>query len=163
MRVLVRTAILAVLALFLASEISWADCAADCANAYRSCRGNPDTCLSYQGICLSRCGAAAVKHGAIAYSERKEVYGYSYDFGSERDASSAAVSNCRKEDSGATDCKVVVTFRNACGALALGDKGAYGSAWGNSQREASNKALVECRPYGGASCKVERQVCSGAK
>jgi uncharacterized protein DUF4189 len=39
---------------------------------------------------------------------------------------------------------------------------AYGSAWGRSSREASAKALNECRPHGGASCKIYRQVCSGA-
>jgi serine/threonine-protein kinase len=55
-----------------------------------------------------------------------------------------------------------VTFRNACGALALGDKGACGSAWGMSQHEAAAKALGECRPHGGDSCKIKRQVCSGA-
>ena len=46
------------------------------------------------------------------------------------------------------------------GALALGNNGAYGSAWGTTQREASTKALAECRPYGGATCKIERQLCS---
>jgi serine/threonine-protein kinase len=157
--------IFTIFVLLAAASASWADCASDCSGAYRSCRGNPDTCLSQQGVCLARCGggAAAVRHGAIAYSERKEVYGYSKDFGSAREAASAAVNNCRKEDVGAGDCKVVVTFHNACGALALGNDGAYGSAWAMSQREASSKALVECRPYGGTSCKVESQVCSGAR
>jgi serine/threonine-protein kinase len=149
--------------LIAASSPSWADCAADCSAAYRSCSGNPDTCLSQQGVCLSRCGLEAERHGAIAYSALKKVYGYSSDYGSSRPAADAAVANCRKENKGASDCKVLVTFRNACGALALGNNGAYGSAWGLSQREAANKALVECRPYGGTSCKIERQVCSGAR
>jgi len=146
-----------------ASSPAWADCAADCSAAYRGCRDNPDTCLGQQGVCLSRCGLEAERHGAIAYSPLKNVYGYSYDFGASRPAADAAIANCRKEDKGATDCKVLVTFRNACGALALGKNGAYGSAWALSRREAANKALVECRPYGGGSCKIERQVCSGAR
>jgi hypothetical protein len=157
----IRLFILTTIALLTAVSTSRADCAADCSAAYRSCRGNPDTCLSYQGICLSRCGAAAVRHGAIAYSVDREVYGYSHSFGSAREAAAVAINNCRKENKDAADCKVVVTFQNACGALALGDNGAYGSAWAMSQREASTKALNECRPHGGASCKVERQVCSG--
>ena len=90
------------------------------------------------------------------------MYGYSYDHGSPRTAADAAVSGCRHEGKAASDCKVLVTFRNACGALARGERGAYGSAWGMSQREAADKALAECRPYGGHSCKIERQVCSGA-
>jgi serine/threonine-protein kinase len=156
-----RIAALTVFLLAAAPVAAWADCAADCSAAYRGCRGNPDTCLGQQGVCLSRCGLEGERHGAIAYSMLKEVYGYSYAYGSSKAAGGAAVSNCRKQDQGATDCKVVVTFRNACGALALGDKGAYGSAWGLSQREASAKALGECRPHGGSSCKIARQVCSG--
>jgi hypothetical protein len=100
--------------------------------------------------------------GAIAYSSRKGVHGYSFDFGSVNAASQAALLNCRNQEKGADDCRVLVTFHDACGALALGGNGAYGSAWGLSQREASAKALVECRPHGGNGCKIERQVCSGA-
>jgi serine/threonine-protein kinase len=150
-------------ALLVAVSAGWADCAADCAAAYRSCRGNPDSCLSQQGVCLSRCGLGAERHGAIAYSAIKRVYGYSYDYGGSRAAADAAVANCRKEEAGASDCKAVVTFRNACGALALGDGGAYGSAWGLSRREASSKALLECRPHGGTSCRIEYQGCTGAR
>jgi uncharacterized protein DUF4189 len=141
-----------------------ADCASDCQASYRSCRGNPDSCLSAQGVCLNRCtlGGSHERHGAIAYSSRKEVYGYSQDYDSARAAGDAAVRNCRGQERGADDCGVVVTFHNACGAPALGDRGAYGSAWALSGREASAKALAECRPHGGASCKITRQVCSGA-
>jgi serine/threonine-protein kinase len=167
----IRIIVLVAIGLIAASSLSWADCAADCSSAYRSCSGNPDTCLSQQGVCLNRCsletrrpGAIeAQRHGAIAYSALKNVYGYSQDYGSSRPAADAAVADCRKKNKGASDCKVLVTFHNACGALALGNNGAYGSAWGMSQREAASKALVECRPYGGTSCKIERQVCSGAR
>src|SRR5262245_29372045 len=151
-------ALLTALALVTAPAAARADCAADCAAAYRSCRGNPDTCLGQQGVCLSRCGPGAERHGAIAYSAAKRVYGYSYDRASPRAAADVAVGHCRKEDAGAADCKVLVTFHNACGALALGDQGAYGSAWALSQGEAAAKALAECRPHGGASCAIARQV-----
>ena len=157
-----RIIALVAIGLIAAASPSWADCISDCSAAYRSCRGDPDICLGQQGVCLSRCGLEAERHGAIAYSALKKIYGYSYDYGSSRAAADAAVANCRKENKSASDCKALVTFRNACGALALGDKGAYGSAWGLSQREAASKALGACRPYGGASCKIERQVCSGA-
>jgi len=159
----IRLIVMGAIGLSATPSLSWADCAADCSAVYRSCSGNPDTCLSQQGVCLSRCGLEAERHGAIAYSARKNVYGYSFDYGSSRPAADAAVANCRKEHKGASDCKVLVTFRNACGALALGNNGAHGSAWGLSQREAATKALANCRPYGGTSCKIERQVCSGAR
>jgi hypothetical protein len=127
-RIIVPVAIGAIgaIGLFAASSLSWADCAADCSAAYRSCSGNPDTCLSQQGVCLNRCGLEAERHGAIAFSALKKVYGYSSDFGSSRSAADAAVANCRKENKSASDCKVLVTFRNACGALALGNNDAYG-------------------------------------
>jgi serine/threonine-protein kinase len=144
---------------------AWADCASDCSASYFNCRSganNPDSCLSAQGVCLSRCGLSREHHGAIAYSSRKGVYGYSTDFDSASAANQSAVRNCRNQQKGADDCRVVVTFHNACGALALGDNGAHGSAWGSSQREASAKAMVECRPFGGKSCRIERQVCTGA-
>ena len=159
---LVRVGVLATVMLFAAPLASQADCAADCSAAYRSCRGDPDSCLSAQGVCLNRCTVDRERHGAIAYSAKKEVYGYSYDVGSSNEAAAAALRNCRNQGKGADDCKVVVTFRDACGALALGDNGAYGSAWALSRRDAAVKALAECRPHGGSSCKIERQVCSGA-
>jgi uncharacterized protein DUF4189 len=144
-----------------------ADCADDCQAAYRSCRGNPDSCLAAQGVCLNRCtldqGPHRERHGAIAYSARKQVYGYSYDYDSEKAAGDVAVRNCRRQDGDADDCRVLVTFHNACGALARGDKGAHGVEWGHTGREAATKALDKCRARGGASCKIERQVCSGAR
>jgi hypothetical protein len=148
-----------------ASSVAWADCASDCQSSYHNClRGsNADSCLSAQGVCLNRCTVARERHGAIAYSARTHVFGYSYDHGSVKAAGDVAVRQCRDQERGADDCRVVVTFHNACGALALGDGGAYGSAWALSQREASAKALDECRPHGGASCTIRRQVCSGAR
>ena len=110
-----------------------------------------------------RPGPTRERHGAIAYFARKQVHGYSYGYDSEKTASNVAVANCRRQDSGAEDCRVLVTFHNACGALARGDKGAHGSDWGHSGREASAKALEKCRARGGDSCKVDRQVCSGAR
>lgn len=163
MSTIVRTVVLTAMLLLAAPAFAWADCASDCLASKHSCSGGPDFCDSYYGICMNRCGLGAERHGAIAYSALKNVYGYSYDYGSSRAAADAAVGNCRKQDKAAGDCKSVVTFHNACGALALGDKGAWGSAWGLSKREASDKALGKCRPYGGASCKIERQVCSGAR
>ena len=115
-------------------------------------------------MCLNRCtldGTPRERHGAIAYSAGKKVYGFSHGHDSARKAGDVALRHCRDRERGTDDCRVVVTFHNACGALARGAKGAYGSAWGQSGREASAKALDECRPHGGESCKIERQVCSG--
>jgi hypothetical protein len=165
MSVLVRILVITGLAVMFGSSAARADCASDCEAAYRSCRGNPDSCLSAQGVCLNRCtldgGGGAQRHGAIAYSARTQRHGYSYGYESEKAASNVAMQNCRRQDNGATDCQIAVTFYNACGALARGDKGAHGADWGNTGREASAKALEKCRKRGGDSCKIDRQVCSG--
>ena len=163
-RALVRSTVLAALLLASNPSTAPADCASDCQASYHNClRGsNADSCLSAQGVCLNRCTVNRERHGAIAYSPRKEVFGYSFDHDSAKAAGDVALRNCRGQNRGAGDCRVLVTFHNACGALARGNNGAYGSAWGMSGREASAKALSECRPHGGNSCKIERRVCSGA-
>lgn len=167
MKVLARIAVMAGLLSVSSPLPAGADCASDCEAAYRSCRGNPDSCLAAQGVCLNRCtldrGQSRERHGAIAYSARTQVHGYSYGYESEKAASDVAVQNCRRQDPGARDCQVAVTFHNACGALARGEKGAHGADWGHSGREASTKALVKCRARRGDSCKIDRQVCSGAR
>src|SRR5262245_4232820 len=125
-----RVAMLVMLWLVTGPTAARADCASDCQAAYRSCRGHPDSCLGAQGVCLNPCtrkGGSSERHGATAYSIRKEVFGYSHDYDSANAARDAAVSNCRGQERGADDCRAVVTFHNACGALALGDGGAYGS------------------------------------
>ena len=164
MSALIRVVVLAALFLTLSPSLAHADCADDCQAAYRSCRGNPDSCLGAQGVCLTRCtldgGQSGERHGAIAYSARTQLHGYSYGYESEKVASNVAVQNCRRQDKGADDCRVLVTFYNACGALARSDKGAHGSDWGHTGREASAKALEKCRKHGGDSCKIDRQVCS---
>lgn len=157
-------AALAGIALATLAAPARADCASDCESAYYSCGGDRDFCLSQQGVCLSRCGLeSGERYGAIAYSARKGVYGYSYDYDSRNEAAAVALGYCRKQDRDAGDCEVLLTFSNACGALALGDEGAWGSSWGWTAREADANAVAECRPYGGASCRVERTVCSGVQ
>jgi hypothetical protein len=147
--------------------IARADCASDCSARYFDCArgGNPDSCLAAQGVCLNRCtlegGPSGERHGAIAYSVRTQYHGYSYGYESEKAANDVAMQSCRRQDPGARDCGIAVTFSNACGALARGEKGAHGADWGNTGREAAAKALQKCRARGGGdSCKIDRQVCS---
>ena len=82
-------------------------------------------------------------YGAIAYSPDAGSYGYSYDYRSRARAEAAAMSSCRETGHG---CRVIIWFRNACGALATGPDG-YGSGWARSRRAAERKALRSCRNY----------------
>ncbi len=92
-------------------------------------------------------------YGAISYSPSTGAYGYSYDYTSKRGAQRAARKQC-----GYRDCKKSLWFRNACGALAVGNNG-YGTGWGSTKSRARRAALRSCRKYS-RGCRVKRWVCT---
>ena len=93
-------------------------------------------------------------YGAIAYSSSTGRYGYSYDFGSRAEAENYAISKC-----GRSDCVVKVWFRNACGALAVGRRGALGWGWAGSRGQAEGRALSECQSRA-SGCNVRVWSCT---
>ena len=56
-------------------------------------------------------------------------------------------------------CKVVLWFRNACGALATGTNYGYGFAWAANRSEAEQVALKYCQKYTD-SCKIAVWTCT---
>ena len=100
--------------------------------------------------------AAADYFGAIAYSPNTGSHGYSYDYGSRREAEAYAMNQCRKY---AGDCRVAIWFRNACGALAIGNNGGWGSGWGDSRQRAEYEAINSCRQHAG-NCGIRRWACT---
>ena len=96
--------------------------------------------------------ARADYYGAIAYSTGNGAVGYSYDYGSRYAAEARALNEC------GGGCFIATWFRNACGALAVGQNG-WGADWGNSRAEAESKALNACYRYTGG-CYVKRWVCT---
>lgn len=94
-------------------------------------------------------------YGAIAYSPATQAHGWANDHPSRSAAEKEALLHCRKE---AKDCRVLVWFRNACGALAVGPKG-YGWAWADKQATAEIEALKNCSKHS-AGCSVNRRVCT---
>ena len=99
-------------------------------------------------------------YGAIAYSPSTRAHGWSYDYGSRGEAERRARDQCNRhlDDRQAEDCVVPVWFRNACGALAVGDDG-YGSGWGVSRKAAETFAIQSCGRYSGG-CSIIRWVCT---
>jgi len=95
-------------------------------------------------------------YGAIAYSQSSRAHGYSYDYGSRAAAEQRAYNECAQYGAG---CKIAVWFRNACGALAVGQDGGWGSGWHRTRRGAESNAIDSCSgvSYG---CKVVRWVCT---
>ena len=77
-------------------------------------------------------------HGAIAYEPGRRATGYSYDFKSAREAKVEALRQC-----GDPACEVLVSFRNACGAIAQGPGKPF-AVTGATRAEAQTKALRRC-------------------
>jgi len=92
-------------------------------------------------------------YGAISYSPSTGAYGYAYDYNSKSSARNAARRQC-----GYRSCKNSLWFRNACGALAVGNSG-YGTGWGSTKSRAKREALRSCRKYS-RGCYVKQWVCT---
>lgn len=94
--------------------------------------------------------------GAIAFSQGSGSVGYSYDYGSGGAAEERALNSC------GSDCHVVVWFRNACGALAVGADRGYGATWADTQSDAESLAMDTCRANT-TDCEVTQWVCTSKK
>ncbi len=80
--------------------------------------------------------------------------GYSQGLNSAIEAEQAAVGLCK-----ARDCRAVVNFTNACGAVAQAFNTSWAWGWDHSSTGAQNRALISCSQYG-AGCRVVGWVCS---
>ncbi len=94
--------------------------------------------------------------GAIAISPSTKAMGWSFDYSSKWKANNKALQKCRQY---ASDCRIATWFRNACGAVAIGQNGGWGAHWGNSIKNAKWKARKTCRKHDN-NCKVKRWVCT---
>ena len=99
--------------------------------------------------------AGALGWGAIAISPDTGRVGYSQGLNSAIEAEQAAVGLCK-----ARDCRAVVNFTNACGAVAQSIQNtSWGWGWDRSSPGAQNKALISCSQFG-ARCRVVGWICS---
>ncbi len=98
-------------------------------------------------------------YGAIAFSPTTAAHGYSFDYANRAAAERKAINECERH-AGSGDCKAILWFNNACGALAVGDTG-YGSGWGTDIQFASQYAVESCEEFGD-NCKVVRWVCTSS-
>jgi serine/threonine-protein kinase len=90
-------------------------------------------------------------YGAIAYEPTRRAVGYSYDFKSAREAKIEALKQC-----GEPTCEVLVSFRNACGAVARGPAKTF-AATGATRAEAETRALRRC---GDGKCAIAAWACT---
>jgi serine/threonine-protein kinase len=89
--------------------------------------------------------------GAIAYEPTRGAAGYAYDFRSSREARIEALKQC-----GHPTCEVVVSFRNACGAVARGARKPVATT-GATRAEAETKAMRLC---GSKACEIVAWACT---
>jgi len=100
--------------------------------------------------------SAAQAAGAMAVGSCA-AYGYAYDYRDQGAARTASLGTC----SGA-QCKVVMTLRRSCAALAIdGHKpcGPHGYASARQLGQAQNVALQSCYKYGGKDCVIRAWAC----
>jgi len=99
--------------------------------------------------------AGALGWGAIAISPDTGRVGYSQGLNSAIEAEQAAVGLCK-----ARDCRAVVNFTNACGAVAQSIQNtSWAWGWDHDSTAAQKSALISCSRYGGG-CRVIGSICS---
>ncbi|MDX1882211.1 DUF4189 domain-containing protein [Mycolicibacterium sp. 120270] len=108
----------------------------------------------FGGTAVTAPTAGALGWGAIAISPGAGRVGYSKGLNSAIDAERAAIGLCQ-----ARDCRAVVNFTNACGAVAQSSNTYW--AWGRhrSAAGAQRSALISCTQLG-PGCRVVGWVCS---
>jgi serine/threonine-protein kinase len=100
--------------------------------------------------------AAQELFGAIAYSDNAYKYGWANNYPTRDAATKAALEFCAKNG---PDCRVVLWFRNACGALVTGPDG-HGAAWAENRKVAISRATKLCAGRSEA-CALTRSFCTG--
>ncbi|MGH6824676.1 DUF4189 domain-containing protein [Methyloceanibacter sp.] len=108
-------------------------------------------------LAISTGSARAWDHyGAIAYSSDTKGWGTSYDDASRGLAEAWAMSRCSA--SGDQGCRVVLWFKNACGALVVGPGGS-GWGWAYARGTAERIALNQCNANG-SGCQIQAWACT---
>jgi len=97
-------------------------------------------------------------YGAIARSPTTQDKGYSWNFRSRESAEQRAIKECAGV-TGATDCEVLLWFRNACGSIAESTEGGAGTGWGGTEEIAETNAIKLCSTVG-SGCKITRTFCT---
>jgi hypothetical protein len=109
-------------------------------------------------LCKIQCqGKSNSGWGAIAYSKKDKVSGWSFEQVDKATAEKIAVQYCTR--SGGVKCSVEASFNHACGAVAAdGDIVTWGTD--ATKLKAEQRSLAECSRAGGKKCAVEAWVCS---
>jgi len=131
------------------------DCYTQCIIRNNCFGSNPWGGSSCYDLCRNSCKEEG--WGAIAYSWKDKISGWSFALNSEGTAAQVAKQFCTRH--GGANCILQATYYNACGAVAAdGDLVAWGTE--STKVQAEQRALAECAKIGGKNCVVEVSACS---
>jgi hypothetical protein len=146
------------------SNAAGADCITECMQRSGCWSGrsisDPHACNVQPELCRIQCqGKSSSGWGAIAYSKKDKISGWSFEQDNKATAEKTAMQYCNK--SGGAQCVVETSFNSICGAVAAdGDIVAWGTS--GTKVSAQQRAAAECTKLGGKKCEVEAAVCSSA-
>ncbi len=156
--------LLAACGLVRPTAVPCADCFIDCMERSGCWSGrsisDPHGCNVQPQICRIQCqGKSGNGWGAIAYSKKDKISGWSFEQDNKAAAEKVAVQYCTK--SGGAHCAVAASFDKLCGAIAAdGELVAWGTY--GTKETAQQRAVSECTKLGGKKCEIQAWVCSGA-
>ncbi len=104
--------------------------------------------------------SAQDRYGSIVFSQERDggyAWGIAWSYDSRSAAMNRAINECRSR--GGRNCGEVAWFRNACGALAIGDNNGYGTGWGEGRYDAENYAISGCRSRN-RNCRIAVSRCA---
>jgi hypothetical protein len=79
--------------------------------------------------------------------------GYSWDYRTRREGERRAMQECKGS------CRIALWFHHACGAIAMGERGGWGTGWHGNRNRAAQGALSSCNQVD-ANCSVKQTICS---
>jgi len=110
---------------------------------WRSCAPIPGYAQQQTQVPVLPAPRWASRWGAIATDASKGVVGSSAGISeSVASAERAALNDCKNK--GGDQCKIKVSYVNACGAMSVGDK-TFNVNWGLTEEEAIDKSMATCR------------------
>ena len=125
---------------------------------------NVSYCSGTQARCSTECRDASEtyekldkSYGAIAYSKKNGVYGFSDGWKTKGKAKKTAMQYCKQNNG--DHCKIMVWFYNQCGAVAVDGK-KVSPGLGETIVSANEDALKECQKGGKKNCVVKVTHCS---
>lgn len=134
-----------------------ANCIVDCMQSYQLVTGM--TLDHKRELCEISCKGQnpTPAYGAIAYSRKDKLWGFTYNQNDKATAEKLALQYCVKQGGG--KCLIEASFHNICGAIAAdGDIVTWGTD--GTRLAAQQRAEAACARVGGKKCESQASVCS---